>query len=131
MKVLGGVYTFLGHSILRVTIPVGTVLYHGQPDRTFPSREWLAFDPEFSFVYTNGVEDGFLYTYVSTRQLNLVYFDGASANKVDGTADSQDILFLGKLREPLDEHDPPRIHEGCDWGKEYDIDGFVRMEFNL
>jgi hypothetical protein len=94
----------------------------------------MAFDPEFAFCYTYGVDEdssGFLYTYIATRELNLVYFDGASANKVDRTADTQDILFLGKVREPRPSDDRSRIHEGCEWGKEFGVDGFIRMEFNL
>lgn len=120
-----------GHSIVRATIPTGTLLYHGRQNTTLASRDWIAFDPEFSFLYTNGVDDGFLYTYIVTRELNVVYFDGASANKVDRTADTQDILFLGKVREPLDRYDPSRIHEGCEWGREHGVDGFIRMEFDL
>lgn len=77
------------------------------------------------------MDDGFLYTYITTRELNLVYFDGASGNKIDATADTQDILFLGRLQAPTPENDAARIHEGCEWGREYGIDGFIRMEFDL
>ena len=52
--------------------------------------DWLATDPEHSFVLCRG--KCHLYTYVTTRSLRLAYFDGSSATKVtsSGVMDSQD-----------------------------------------
>ena len=43
------------------------------------------------------------------------------------------MLFFGQLK-----HKPrgwtaelERIQHGCAWGKQYGVDGFIRMEFNL
>jgi len=68
-------------------------------------------------------------TFVATRELRAVYFDGSSAAKLaSGTLDTQNILIRGGLhnaRPPMD--DEGRLVELCEWGKEYDVDGFIRL----
>lgn len=94
--------------------------------------DWIAFDPEHSIMFARGPYGyGTVYTFVTTRELNLVYFDGASANKVPGVVDSQDLLFWGNISDPDYTRDIERIAAACEWGKEYGIDGYLRMEFNL
>ncbi|KZT66128.1 hypothetical protein DAEQUDRAFT_696085 [Daedalea quercina L-15889] len=120
-----------GHSIVRATIPPGTLLYHGRSSDNFPSADWIAFDPEHSQVFARG-DNGTLFTFATTRDLKLVYFDGCSGNKATGVVDTQDILIWGELgrnagREPgPGEHD--RLADACEWGKDFGVDGFVRME---
>jgi hypothetical protein len=67
-------------------------------------------------------------SFVTTRELRLVYFDGSGANKMNsGTVDTQDILTRGSLldaRAPWDEYG--RAHDLCEWGKQYHIDGYLR-----
>lgn len=88
--------------------------------------EWLATDPEHScyFLRSNPVQ---LLTFVATRKLRLVYFDGSSAaNGYSGTMDSQDILVWRKIRSDKVFEEKERVREACKWGKQYGIDGFVR-----
>ncbi|KAH9839776.1 uncharacterized protein C8Q71DRAFT_462177 [Rhodofomes roseus] len=122
-----------GHSIVRAHIPPGTLLYHGRGSNTFPEADWIAFDPEHSEHFAWG-ENGTLFTFATTRDLKLVYFDGCSANKAEGVVDTQDILIWGDLghtagNEHGGEHE--RLIDGCEWAKEYGVDGFVRMEMDF
>ncbi|TFY61827.1 hypothetical protein EVJ58_g4266 [Rhodofomes roseus] len=87
----------IGHSITRVTIPQGTVLYHGRFVGGCPSMDWIAFDPEHAMMFAFG-RNGTLLTYTATRDLQLVYFDGCSGNKLGGVIDTQDILIWGAPR---------------------------------
>ena len=77
-------------------------------------------------------EPGYLHTYATSRDLNLLYIDGESAAKsLNGTLDSQDYILL---------HDSPRRRFFDDWNRANDlcylarttwkgkIDGFIRME---
>lgn len=122
-----------GHSIVRATIPTGTLLYHGRPSNLPPTRDWLAFDPEHAMMFAPGV-NGTLFTYVTTRELNVIYFDGASANKFDGVVDSQDILLWGQVNHvPRDGAmgELDRMDAGCAWGQQYGLDGLLRMQLDL
>ncbi|TFY64483.1 hypothetical protein EVJ58_g2603 [Rhodofomes roseus] len=96
--------------------------------------DWLAFDPEHSQTFLRG-QNGTLFTFMTTRELKLIYFDGCSANKRGGVADTQDVLIWGEVghgREPW-RSDPEldRITDACAWGRKYGIDGFVRMEYDF
>ncbi|KAH9926865.1 uncharacterized protein B0H18DRAFT_1004272 [Fomitopsis serialis] len=123
-----------GHSIVRAHIPPGTVLYHGRGSDAFPEADWIAFDPEHSQVFARG-DNGTLFTFATTRDLKLVYFDGCSADKAAGVDDTQDVLIWGHLGDHSTkgpgrgEHQ--RLIDACDWAKEYDVDGFVRMEMDF
>ncbi|TFY61245.1 hypothetical protein EVJ58_g4634 [Rhodofomes roseus] len=123
----------VGHSIVRAHIPPGTLLYHGRGSNAFPEADWIAFDPEHSEHFAWG-DNGTLFTFATTRDLKLVYFDGCSANKAAGVVDTQDILIWGDLghtagNEHGGEHE--RLIDGCEWAKEYGVDGFVRMEMDF
>lgn len=73
-----------------------------------------------------------LYTYAATRPLRAVYFDGFSAAKqFDGAQDLQDMLIGldSKAQEKIRGNaDFERGRLLCEWGKQYDIQGFVRQE---
>ncbi|EPT00683.1 hypothetical protein FOMPIDRAFT_128037 [Fomitopsis schrenkii] len=121
-----------GHTIVRTSIPPGTILYHGRPVPEYPERDWVAFDPEHAAIFAWGV-NGTVYTFAATRDLTLLYFDGCSANKVDGVVDTQDILFWGKLLHKHTEWwgEMERLEVGCVWARQHGIDGFIRMEFDF
>ena len=62
----------------------------------------------------------------------MLYFDGNSAAKLDtGTFDTQDVLLYGHARRGCERDEWNRIVQLCEWGKEFGIDGFVRMEYDL
>ena len=87
--------------------------------------DWLATDPEHSFIVCRGTCH--LYTYVTTRPLRLAYFDGASANKMtSGPMDSQDIVAWGKVSPDKFRDEDARIKKLCEWGEQFKLDGFVR-----
>jgi hypothetical protein len=87
--------------------------------------EWLATDPEHSYVFCRG--DCHLLSFVTTRKLRLAYFDGSSASNMEsGTLDSQDIMIWGKVMSDRVWGEQERIDEACKWGKKYGLDGFVR-----
>ncbi|KZT65016.1 hypothetical protein DAEQUDRAFT_731866 [Daedalea quercina L-15889] len=124
----------IGHSIVRASIPPGTLLYHGRGDSGYPYMDWLALDPEHSRIFARG-ENGTLFTFSTTRELKLLYFDGCSANKVGGVTDVQDLLVWGDADHDSDRWDwqseLDRINDTCAWGKPYGVDGYVRMEFDF
>ncbi|KAI5995278.1 hypothetical protein F5J12DRAFT_922472 [Pisolithus orientalis] len=125
-----------GHNIVPGTVPTGTLLYHGtwHPELP-PGPDWTAFDPEHSTLFCGSwVVDGRCWhlTLTTTRPLKVVYFDGNSAAKLPfGGLDSQDILTWGDVRPDLSIDDLGRIASLCDWGREYNVDGFVRMEMSF
>ena len=88
--------------------------------------DWLATDPEHSFVFCRG--KCYLYTYVTTRPLRLAYFDGSSAvnAKASCALDTQDIVIWGKVRPDMRLDELVRIRELCRWGERFKLDGFVR-----
>ena len=92
--------------------------------------DWVATDPEHSFVFCWG--KCYLYTYVTTRPLRLAYFDGSSAAKVmsSGVMDTQDIVIWGRVRPDMARNERVRIQELCKWGEQFKLDGFVRYLFN-
>ncbi|QRV81964.1 hypothetical protein RhiJN_09979 [Ceratobasidium sp. AG-Ba] len=121
-----------GQSVVLGTVPVGTTLYHGRPDSGIPTRpDWLAFDPEHSLIFVFS-EKSRLSTFVTTRPLRILYFDGSSAAKMSsGAMDTQDLLAWGKIRNDTMEAEPDRIVDLCKWGQRFGIDGFVRMEMSF
>ena len=88
--------------------------------------DWVATDPEHSYIFCRG--ECYLYTYVATRPLRLAYFDGSSATKVtsSGIMDTQDIVIWGKVRPDMTWNETVRIRELCEWGAQFNLDGFVR-----
>jgi hypothetical protein len=72
-----------------------------------------------------------MWTYVSNRDLRVLYFDGVSAQLgPSGVLDSQEVflarkggVFVGKGWWD----DYARLHALCEWGRDKGIDGFVRM----
>ena len=68
-----------------------------------------------------------MHTYVTTRDLRLVYFDGSSASKLaSGPMDVVDLLIWNKFDEERVPDEYPRIAALCEWGKRWKIDGYVR-----
>ena len=92
--------------------------------------EWLAFDFEHAYLFCRG--PCYVISVQTKRDLRLVYFDGSSAAKMhDGPMDTQDIVAWGELRPDELPSERERIKILCDWGREFGLDGFVRMEFHL
>ncbi|KAJ2934081.1 hypothetical protein H1R20_g2985, partial [Candolleomyces eurysporus] len=124
-----------GHSIVPVTIPPGTLLYHGTWQHKVPSvPDWVATDPEHAYLFSRGFEKddgGWLLTLAAARPLNVLYFDGSSAAKVYGAMDVQDILVWGAVQPDKIFNEKQRINDLCEWGKKYNIDGFLRMELDF
>lgn len=71
---------------------------------------------------------GYLQIYQAARSLNVLYIDGMAAGKTDmGTNDAEDYILSGnKSRTGME--DWPRVMDLCAWGKDWKIDGFIRME---
>lgn len=64
---------------------------------------------------------------MTTRSLNVLYFDGSSAAKLpNGTMDSQDILIWGEPKPEDFFEEWRRIRDLCEWGVKKGVDGFVR-----
>ncbi|KAI0270727.1 hypothetical protein BC834DRAFT_862929 [Gloeopeniophorella convolvens] len=120
-----------GHSVVPATIPAGTILYHGRTNGQIPNvPEWYAFDFEHSYLFCRG--PCFVITLQAKRDLRLVYFDGSSAAKMDdGPMDSQDVVAWGKIQPEKSFSERERITALCNWGRQYGLDGFVRMEFHF
>jgi hypothetical protein len=71
-----------------------------------------------------------LWTYVSNRELHVLYFDGMSAKLgPDGILDSQEVLLERRggvlTREWWDDYG--RLEALCKWAKGRGIDGFIRQ----
>lgn len=74
-KMLGSHCHLTGHAIVPATIAPGTTLYHGRRDTIVPTEpDWLAFDPDHSYIFCAGT--CVLQTYVTMKELRLAYFDG-------------------------------------------------------
>ncbi|KAF8307824.1 hypothetical protein DL93DRAFT_2039616, partial [Clavulina sp. PMI_390] len=91
-------FTPNGFSCARATIPAHTNLYHARNDTSVPpSPEWLSFDHEMAVAIMESVYDSadtFLHSYRTTRELNVLLFDGSSAlMTTTGTVDFQ-LMFL-------------------------------------
>ncbi|KAG9016103.1 hypothetical protein FRB93_011577 [Tulasnella sp. JGI-2019a] len=121
-----------GHAIVAGTVNPGTLLYHGSnrnctknpPD----TPEWVSFDPEHSYLFGSR-----MYTFQVSRPLKVLYFDGSSAAKMpSGPIDTQEILLYGELEEDMGwRKEGQHITDLCEWGKEFGLDGFLRMEFDF
>ncbi|KAF8969963.1 hypothetical protein BDZ97DRAFT_1653070 [Flammula alnicola] len=125
-----------GHTIVPGTIPVGTLLYHGTSKAEIPKvPEWTATDPEHSYLFCRSVaqDSGCWHlTLVATRPLKVLYFDGSSAAKMlGGPMDTQDLVVWGKVVPENTFDERRRIAELCRWGKQYGVDGFLRMEMDF
>ncbi|KAJ7671252.1 hypothetical protein DFH06DRAFT_980293 [Mycena polygramma] len=129
-----------GHSIVPGTIPTGTLLYHGRANNSMSSTpEWTSTDPEHSYNFcghemaTADNSSGCWHlTVVATRPLKVLYFDGSSAAKMkDGTMDVQDLLVWGDVDPARWAAERERINKMCAWGKDFGIDGYLRMEMDF
>ncbi|KAG8715797.1 hypothetical protein FRC11_014792, partial [Ceratobasidium sp. 423] len=109
-----------GASIVPGTVPVGTTLYHGRSSAELPSRpDWLAFDPEHSIMFARGSESR-LFTFVTTRPLRILYFDGSSAAKLtSGATDTQHLLAWGRTGNQTFSEERALIDDLCKWGKPF------------
>ncbi|KAF8601531.1 hypothetical protein BDV93DRAFT_524703 [Ceratobasidium sp. AG-I] len=121
-----------GQSVVPGTIPIGTTLYHGSWGSELPpGGEWLAFDAEHSAWFTIGPE-GRLFTFVATRPLRILYFDGSSAAKLSsGAMDTQELLLEGVVGNNTMRDEWRRFNGLCEWGRRARIDGYVRMEMSF
>ncbi|KAJ7277255.1 hypothetical protein C8J57DRAFT_1581584, partial [Mycena rebaudengoi] len=134
-----------GHNIVAGTIPVGTLLYHGRNDYKLPTvPEWTATDPQHSELFcwrpdlplqNKSTVDGlgcWHLTLSAVRPLKVLYFDGNSAAKLkEGTLDSQNIMVWGKVSPERWVTERERISGLCEWGKQFGIDGYLRMEMDF
>ncbi|KIM28433.1 hypothetical protein M408DRAFT_329492 [Serendipita vermifera MAFF 305830] len=118
-----------GHTIVKAAVPVGTVLYHARGDQHVPLiPEWTGFNVEHSYLLCPTPECWML-TLVVEKPLNVIYFDGSSAaNSYLGHQDSQDVVIWGRVRRDKMMAEWERIEEICKWGRQYNLDGFIRME---
>lgn len=149
-----------GMSFFPAVVPVGTLLYRGSKAKELGVRgmQWLAFEPEHAQQFADGVfrppkrvvaedqktlhnakdgtnaaaeKSGFLHTYVTRRDLHLLYIDGMSGGKtLNGTLDSQDLILLN-VTNPPPFWEYGRGEGLCeiardDWRGR--VDGFLRME---
>ncbi|KAF6756867.1 hypothetical protein DFP72DRAFT_262531 [Ephemerocybe angulata] len=120
-----------GHTIVPVTLPIGTLLHHGTHQPAVPSvPAWVAIDPEHSYLFCDAISPSsgcWHLTLAATRPLKLLYFDGSSGAKIQGALDAQDLLVWGEVaKEPL-ESEGKRIKDLCEWGRKYELDGFLRQ----
>ncbi len=103
--------------------------YPGRPDHPpkqgLPNRPMHKTDDE-SKSY------GYLHTYRTSRPLTkLLYLDGMSAGKTSmGTVDTQDYVMRNDSEEIVSAPwgDYQRAQAMCALGKEYEIEGIIRME---
>lgn len=84
-----------GHTIAPCVVPKNTNLYHahynGDPP---PSPEWFGFDAEMSYAILGTLPNSHMLTYRTVRDVQCLYFDGASASLMhDGDMDSQ-MVFI-------------------------------------
>lgn len=130
--VLNQINNFTGQSVVPGTIPIGTTLYHGGFTEKPPTKgEWLAFDPEHAADFSRGPTSR-LFTFVTTRPLRILYFDGSSAAKLPtGGLDTQDLLVKGVIGNNTMWEELGRLEGFCEWGRKARIDGYVRMEMSL
>lgn len=124
-----------GHNLIPAIVPVGTLLYHGRSDSNLPTvPQWTATDPEHAHPFCRGsLETGcWQLTLISTRPLNVLYFDGSSAAKMQGgPMDTQDIVAWRKLVPEWMFNEVRRLSDLCAWGQKFGLDGFVRMEMDF
>ncbi|KAJ7653261.1 hypothetical protein DFH06DRAFT_530101 [Mycena polygramma] len=124
-----------GHNIVPGIVPAGTLLYHGRSDSKLPGGpDWTGTDPEHSFLFCRGsTETGCWHlTLITSRPLQVLYFDGSSAAKMrDGPMDTQDVVGWGQVFPDRFFEERQRILDLCAWGKPFGIDGYVRMEMDF
>ncbi|KAL0069445.1 hypothetical protein AAF712_003470 [Marasmius tenuissimus] len=123
-----------GHALVPGTIPIGTLLYHGRSDPHFPNAsDWTSVDPEHSYLFCRLGDECWHLTLVTTRPLNIIYFDGSSAVKIrGGSMDVQDLLLWGEARDDKAFSEGERLEMLCqEWGRPFGFDGFVRMEMDF
>lgn len=124
-----------GHNLIPGIVPIGTLLYHGRGDAKVPTEpQWTATDPEHSYAFCRGTKEAGCWqlTLVTTRPLNLLYFDGSSAAKMKtGPMDTQDIVAWRQILPDRYFEEKRRLQDLCDWGTPLGLDGFVRMEMDL
>jgi len=123
-----------GFSIVAATVPAWTNLYHARKDAgAIPKVEWVAFDAEMSYGIMGGRRgETWLHTFVTTRDVRVLVFDGMSAAlRTSGTLDSQSVFLDG-----AGDGGPPLLGEYaratalCEWARGVagaEIEGFVRM----
>lgn len=101
----------------------------------YKTKDQKTFDQSYPYEESNedGLEPGYVHTYVTAKDLRLLYIDGMAAGKTDkGTLDSQDLILLNTSFAPgggFGETD--RAEKACKIASErWDnhIDGFLRME---
>ncbi|KAG9314903.1 hypothetical protein JVU11DRAFT_4011 [Chiua virens] len=90
-------------------------------------------EPEQVKPNLNHLQEGCWHlTFASNRHLKVLYFDGSSAAKIpNGTLDTQDLLVWGVPGSGELSEETSRIQDLCKWGREFDVDGFVRMEMTF
>ncbi|TFK69283.1 hypothetical protein BDN72DRAFT_959657 [Pluteus cervinus] len=125
-----------GHNIVPGVVPVGTLLYHGRPWQEIPDKpDWVATDPEHARFFCasfNSSSGCWHMSFVATRPLKILYFDGSSAAKMQGgSMDTQDYVAWNATRPDWIYNDRKRIVDLCNWGKRYQLDGFYRMEMDF
>ncbi|KAJ7198832.1 hypothetical protein GGX14DRAFT_469051 [Mycena pura] len=124
-----------GHNLVPGIVPVGTLLYHGRTNSNLPDTlDWVATDPEHSYLFCRRSSEASCWhlTLVVSRPLQILYFDGSSAAKMnDGPMDSQDIVAWGEVLPDRYFDELQRIRDICDWGRPLGVDGYVRMEMDF
>ena len=65
-----------------------------------------------------------------TQPLKIMYLDGSSAAKSRrGHLDTSDLIVYGRVEPSKAWDEGERIWRHCNWGAQYDIDGYVRYVF--
>ncbi|KAJ3919203.1 hypothetical protein F5877DRAFT_11945, partial [Lentinula edodes] len=127
-----------GHTIIPGVIEPYTLLYHARKDAQIPppSPEWLAFDPEMSYAVMATKIPGptYMYTYRTTKLVKVLYFNGMSAAWGEGWLDTQYSVLTGKGKTNGSRNNEVSLWDDygrakglCQWGKQRDIEGIVRM----
>ena len=132
-------FAYSGHSIVPGVVPEGTALYHGTNRTDGPPREgleWLAFDPEMSYHIASRIQPGdiSLYTFLASRPLRIIYFDGQSSSLgTPGFMDSQFAIINSSVPEHFPDQDHfleaeySRAAALCLLANKYGFEGVVRM----
>lgn len=133
MRILGNTVARAGFSFVPGYIPAGTLLYHGKRGAAIPhGMEWFALDVEYSLNMLHGPfmssNDSHLLTFTNTHPLKIVNIDGASAALYpDGTMDSQGFLLNQTKEDWIGFKEYERAALLCELGKEFGVDGYVRL----
>lgn len=136
-----------GHSIVPVSIAPQTLLYHVRTGAQLPSSpDWFGLSPEVGFSLPQMAPSGsptYMLTYRATRPLRALVFDGLSAHptKLDvGWLDNVATFIYGAGQRDTGNNRPAwgglveefeRARMLCQWAKNRDIDGFIRMNTGL